>query len=73
MKESYEEVLAKHFGLRRRARGGDVSGLSVHAEGIAGQQLSSEIITSVCRPCPDRGKATLHASRWRDAGRHGGV
>ena len=56
MKESYEEDLASRFGLQRRAGYGDVSGLSVREEGSAGQPLSSEIITSVCRPCPDSGE-----------------
>ena len=49
MKESYEEDLASRFGLQRRAGYGNVSGLSVRAEGSAAQPLSSEIITSVCR------------------------
>ena len=64
MKESYEEDLASRFGLQRRAGYGNVSGLSVRAEGSAGQPLSSEIITSVCRPCSDRGKAMPRASSW---------
>jgi hypothetical protein len=62
MKESYEEDLASRFGLQRRAVYGNVLGLSVREEGLAGQPLSSEIITSVCRPCPDRGKAMPRAS-----------
>jgi len=62
MKESYEEDLANRFGLQRRAGNGNVSGLSVRVEGYAGQLLSSEINTFVCRPCPDKGKAISRAS-----------
>ena len=65
MKESYEEeLLATRFGLLRRAGYGNVSGLSVREEGVAGQPLSSEIFTFVCRPCSDKGKAMPKASSW---------
>lgn len=62
MKVSYEERLAIDFGLRRRCDEGNNVVLSIRAGGNAGQLLSSEIITSVCRPCPDRGKATSQRS-----------
>ena len=58
MKVSYEEGLANHFGLQRRGESGDRSVLSVRAKGNAGQPLSSEITTSVCRSCLDKEKAT---------------
>jgi len=58
MKVSYEEGLANHFGLQRRGGSGDRSVLSVRVKGNAGQLLSSEIITFVCRSCPVREKAT---------------
>ena len=57
MQVSYGEDLASHFGLQRRAGTGNGICLSVRVEGNAGQPLSSEIITSVCRSCPDREKA----------------
>jgi hypothetical protein len=63
MKVSYEERLATDFGLRRRCDSGNNVVLSVRAGGNAGQLLSSEIIISVCRPCPDKGKATSLCSR----------
>ena len=50
MKESYEEELATHFGLQRRAGNGNVSGLSVRAEGSAGRAIE---LRNACRPCPD--------------------
>ena len=62
MKESYEENLANYFGLQRRGDCGNKVVLSVRSEGQAGQPLSSEITTFACRPCPDKGKATLRAS-----------
>ncbi len=43
MKESNEEDLANHFGLRRRGDRGNNVVLSVRTEGQAGQLLSSEI------------------------------
>jgi hypothetical protein len=62
MKESYEEDFANHFGLQRRGDSGNNVVLSIRAEGLAGQPLSSEITTFACRPCPDKGKATSRAS-----------
>jgi hypothetical protein len=58
MQVSYEESLANSFGLQRRGGSGDRSVLSVRAKGNAGQPLSSDITTFVCRSCPDREKAT---------------
>ena len=57
MKESYGKGLATHPGPESCAGGGNIAGealTGVHA----GQPLSSEINSSACRPCPDRGKAT---------------
>ncbi len=58
MKESYEESIANDFGLQQWCDDGNNVVLSDCAEEIAGQLLSSEISTSVCRPCLDKGKAT---------------
>ena len=57
MKVSYKESLANDFGLQRRCDEGNNVVLSVCREGNTGQLLSSEILASVCRPCPDKGKA----------------
>ena len=57
MKESYKEDVANHFGLDPYAAGGNSGGVAL-VRGNAGQLLSSEIITSVCRSCPDLEKAT---------------
>ncbi len=57
MKESYREYLASNSGLEPYAGDGDIAGVA-SAGGNAGQPLSSEIITSVCRSCPDLEKAT---------------
>ena len=57
MQESYREELASHSGLEPYAGDGDVAGVA-SARGNAGQPLSSDIITSVCRSCPDMEKAT---------------
>ncbi len=57
MKVSYEEGLANNFGLQRRGGPGDRTVLSVRAKGNAGQTLSSDIITFVCRSCCVREKA----------------
>ena len=56
MKESYREYLASNSGLEPYAGDGDIAGVA-SAGGNAGQPLSSEIITSVCRSCPDLEKA----------------
>jgi hypothetical protein len=63
MKVSCGERLAIDFGLRRRCGEGNDTVLSVRAGGNVGQLLSSEILTSVCRPCPDMGKATSRRSQ----------
>jgi hypothetical protein len=57
MKESYGENLASCSGLEPYAGDGNIAGVA-SARGNAGRPLSSEIITSVCRSCPDREKAT---------------
>ncbi len=57
MKESYREELASRSGLDPYAGDGDVAGVA-SVRGNAGQPLSSDIITSVCRSCADREKAT---------------
>ncbi len=57
MKESYREDLASHSGLEPYAGDGNIAGVA-SARGNAGQPSSSEIITSVCRSCPDLKKAT---------------
>ncbi len=57
MKESYRENLASCSGLEPYAGEGNVASVA-SARGSAGQPLSSEIITSVCRSCPDVEKAT---------------
>ncbi len=56
MKESYREYLASRSGLEPYAGGGDVAGVA-SVRGNAGRPLISEIITSVCRSCPDLEKA----------------
>ena len=57
MKESYREDLASRSGLEPYAGEGNLAGVA-SARGNAGQPLNSEIITSVCRSCPDLEKAT---------------
>jgi len=57
MREPHKKGVAHHFGSEscagvRKDAGEALTG--VHT----GQVLSSEIIISVCRPCPDKGKAT---------------
>jgi hypothetical protein len=67
MKESYKEDLANHFGLEPYAGDGNVAGVA-SARGNAGQLLSSEITTLVCRSCPDLEKATSSPplmARWQ--------
>jgi len=59
MKESYEEDGAHHFGLQRRGDCGNKVVLSVRGEGVAGQPLSSEISSSACRPCSDKGEGHI--------------
>ena len=57
MKESYREDLAGCSGLEPYAGDGNMAGVA-SARGNAGQPLSSEIITSACRSCSDKEKAT---------------
>ena len=57
MKESYREDLASRSGLEPYAGGGNFAGVA-SGRGNAGQLWSSEIITFVCRSCPDLEKAT---------------
>ncbi len=57
MKESYREDVASHSGLDPYAGDGNVAGVA-SARGNAGQPLSSEINTFVCRSCPVMEKAT---------------
>ena len=73
MKVSYRESLADCSGLPRRGDDGNAVVLSVRGEDNAGQVLSSEITTSVCRSCPGREKATSLLPLWRGSNGHGGV
>ena len=57
MQESYREDLASCSGLEPYAGGSNPAGVAL-VRGNAGQPLSSEIRTSVCRSYPDREKAT---------------
>ncbi|MFV1968187.1 MAG: hypothetical protein ACC628_22420 [Pirellulaceae bacterium] len=70
MKESYREDLASNSGLEPYAGDGNIAGVA-SARGNAGQPLSSEIITSVCRSSPDMEKATsrvpLSGEVWANA------
>ncbi len=63
MKESYREYLASNSGLEPYAGDGDIAGVASAREN-AGQLLSSDIITSVCRSCPDLEKATSTAPQY---------
>lgn len=72
MKESYEEQLAIDFGHEPYAGSGDAPGVA-WGSGDAGQPLSSEIKFPVCRPCPDKGKATSPSPPRQGGGGHGGV
>jgi hypothetical protein len=66
MKESYRENLASYSGLEPYAGGGNIAGVA-SARGNAGQPLSSEIKTSVCRSCSDREKATSSMPLYGEA------
>ena len=66
MKESYREELASRSGLDPYAGDGDVAGVA-SVRGNAGQPLSSDIITFVCRSCGDREKATPSRPRFGEA------
>ena len=56
MKESYREDIASNSGLNPYADGGNDVGVA-SVRGDAGQPLSSEIITLVCRSCNDMEKS----------------
>ena len=73
MKDSYEEGFANRFGLGQRGGAGNRTVLSVCIEEHAGQLLSSEIIISACRSCPDLEKATSLLASWRAGSERGGV
>ena len=66
MKESYREGVASHSGLEPYAGDGDVAGVA-SARGNAGQPLSSDITTFVCRSCPDMEKATSSRPHYGEA------
>ena len=72
MKKSYEEQLAIDFGHKPYAGSGDAPGVA-WVRGDAGQPLSSDIKIPVCRPCPDKGKATSSSPPRQGDGGHGGV
>ena len=57
MKEPYGKGLATRPGPESFAGHGNMAGEAL-TRAHAGQPLSSEIIISACRPCPDKGKAT---------------
>ena len=66
MKESYREDLASSSGLEPYAGDGNIAGVA-SARGNAGQPWSSEIITSACRSCSDREKATSSVPLFGEA------
>jgi hypothetical protein len=72
MKESYRENLASSSGHKPYAGSRNAPGVA-WVRGDAGQPLSSEIKNSVCRPCPDKGKATSSSPPRQGEGGHGGV
>ena len=57
MKEPHGKALANRSNPESCAGHGNMAGEAL-TRAHAGQPLSSEIISSVCRPCPDKGKAT---------------
>ena len=61
MQEPHKKGVANHLGPQSCAAGRKVGGEALARE-HAGQPLSSEITTSACRPCPDKGKATSGAA-----------
>ena len=68
MRESDREDVASHSGLDPYAGEGNLAGVA-SARGSAGQPLSSEITTSVCRSCPALEKATSAAPQLARCGR----
>ncbi len=65
-KGPYRENLASYSGLEPYAGNGNIAGVA-SARGNAGQPLSSEIIISVCRSCPDLEKATSSTPLFGEA------
>ena len=68
MKESYREDIASSSGLKPYADGGNDVGVA-SVRGDAGQPLSSDIITLVCRSCNDMEKAISSAAyygKWQE-------
>ena len=66
MKESYEKGLANRSASNPTPA--MVTSWVWHGQEVhAGQLLSSEITTSACRPCPDRGKATSTAALYGES------
>ena len=63
MKESYREDLASSSGLNPYADGGNDVGVA-SVRGDAGQPLSSDIITFVCRSCHDMEKAIFSVPHY---------
>jgi RNA-directed DNA polymerase len=61
MQEPHKKGVANHLDPESCANGREVVGEALTGE-HAGQPLSSEITTSACRPCPDKGKATSGAA-----------
>src|SRR5207253_7609232 len=61
MQEPHKKGVANQLGPESCAEGRKAVGEALTGE-HAGQPLSSEITTSACRPCPDRGKATTRAA-----------
>jgi RNA-directed DNA polymerase len=57
MEEPYGEGVASHTGPESCAGGREGTGEALTGEHV-GWVLSSEITHSVCRPYPDKGKAT---------------
>ena len=70
MKESYRENLASSSGHEPYAGSRNAPGVA-WASGDAGQPLSSEIHVPVCRPCTDKGKATLSSAPRQGEGKWG--
>ena len=61
MKEPHRKGVANRSNPESCAGGGNIAGEALTGA-HAGQPSSSEITTSACRPCPDRGKATPGAA-----------
>ena len=57
MKEPHRKGVANRSNPESCAGGGNIAGEALTGA-HAGQPLSSEIISSACRPCSDKGKAT---------------